>query len=159
MQVMSESQEWSKFLQTITQVEKQREFDRKVDRLKKSSSATTIWAVLPGIFGIYGIAHFYLNRPIEGLVILLAGMVPTFFLMGSLSWILAPYFYGIDTSLGLNSSTLAMVWVIAWGIRISFFVGNIISARYHYSRYDFYIHLKAQKPWNNWGLDSKMSLF
>ncbi len=148
------SEEWSKFLQTITQVEKNREFDRKVDRLKKSSSATTVWAVIPGLLGIYGIAHFYLNRPIEGLVILLTGFIPSLFLMGSFSALFVPYYYGDPNIFGLNSSTLVMVGFVAWGVRIAFFIGNIISARYHYSRYDFYIHLKASKPWNNWGLDS-----
>ena len=73
MSGMEESEELRKFIQTITLIEKKREFDRQVDRLKKSSSATTIWAIIPGLLGIYGMAHFYLNRPLEGLIIFLLG--------------------------------------------------------------------------------------
>jgi len=161
MQVMSDltkSEEWDKFLQTITKVERDREFDRKVDRIKKSSSATTVWAVIPGLLGIYGIAHFYLNKPIEGLVILLTGLIPSLFVMGSFSWLFAPYYYGNPNVLELDAENLIMIGIVAWGVRVAFFIGNIISARYNYSKYEWYIHLKASKPWNNWGLDSKMPL-
>ena len=103
MQIMNESKEWDKFLQTITQIEQNREFDRKVDRIKKSSSATTVWAVIPGLFGFYGIAHFYLNRPIEGLVILLVGIIPSLFLIGSFSWMFNPYYYIGKNNFGLDS--------------------------------------------------------
>ena len=152
---MDESQEWIKFLHTITQVEKNREFDRKVDRLKKSSSATTFWAVFGGILGIHGLAHFYLNRPIEGLVILVTGFIPNIFAGGMAFLFTASMFYPygnyLPPSIDFDPATSIFLFTV---LRLGFFVGNIISARYHYSRYDFYIHLKAKKPWNNWGLDS-----
>lgn len=154
MSDLTDPKEWNKFLQTITQIERSREFDRKVNRLKKSSSATTVWAVIPGILGIYGIAHFYLNRPIEGLVIFLTGIIPSLFLTGTLMSLINPYYYIGNNNFGVDPSSMVMIGMVAWGVRIAFFVGNIISARYQYSRYDFYIHLKAKKPWNNWGLNS-----
>ncbi len=152
----NESEYFNKFLQTITQIEKNREFDRKVDRLKKSSSATTFWAVFGGIFGIYGLSHFYLNRPLEGLVILLVGIIPSFFTINLFIWFLPGFLILNFDFLGLSSSDVIVMSYVMVAIRISFFVGNIISARYQYSRYDFYIHLKAKKPWNNWGLNSQM---
>ena len=151
---MSEVSQLDKFLANLIVIEKNREFDRKVDRLKKSSSAVTVWAVLPGLFGIFGIAHFYLNRPIEGLVILLSGFTFTAltFLFYAVS-LFAPYYtYNLPYLLNPTNPILA----ILVGVNISFFVANIIAARYHYTRYDFYIHLKATKPWNNWGLKSMM---
>ena len=71
---MDVSEALKKFIDTLTIIEGNRAFDRKIDRLKKSSSAVTVWAVIPAIFGIYGIAQFYLNRPLEGLLILCAGL-------------------------------------------------------------------------------------
>lgn len=153
---MEESEEFKKFLSILTQIEKNRELDRQVDRLKKSSSAVTVWAVIPGILGIYGISHFYLNRPLEGLLILISGFVSSIFIGGLFVMFAYPYFnpfgsWGLVT--GLDGIISTIIFIV---LRFSFFVGNIISARYHYSRYDFYIHKKARKPWNNWGLDSMM---
>ena len=89
---MSESDEFKKFMLTIVAIETDRRFDVKVDRLKKSSSATTIWAILPGLIGLYGIAHFYLNRPIEGLIILgIGGIVTALTLLVSLNSGFIPY--------------------------------------------------------------------
>ncbi len=150
------TEEFEKFLITITNIEKQKEFDRKVDRLKKSSSATTVWAVIPGLLGIFGVAHFYLNRPLEGLIILLVGIIPTFLLLGSSMWLLPGFLMGYSNFLGISSSDAITVGYIAWILYIGFFVGNIISARYQYSKYELFIHWKAKKPWNNWGLDSRL---
>jgi len=150
---MDGSEEFKKFVDILTGIEQKRAFDRKVDRLKKSSSAVTVWAVIPGIFGIYGISHFYLNRPIDGLWILLLGLVPSLF-VGNLFTLFTPYFFPFTNSvpvMGLDPITSFIIFTV---LRLGFFVGNIISARYHYSRYDFYIHQKGKKPWNNWGLDS-----
>lgn len=156
---MTESDEFAKFLTTITAIEKQREFDRKVDRLKKSSSATTFWAVFPGLFGIHGIAHFYLNRPIEGLIIFFAGILPGIFItiFTFIPSALVPlnFLPSVDT-FGLSSNNLYWITIALVVIRIGFFIGNIISARYQYSRYEFVIHHRAKKPWNNWGLDSQI---
>jgi len=152
--MVDESEEWKNFLTNITNIEKNREFDRQVDRLKKSSSATTVWAVIPAIFGIYGIAHFYLNRPIEGLVILLVGMIPSIILFSLLSISLYYFYFPISNLILKNGFPDSVYVFIVIGFNLAFFIGNIISARYHYSRYDYYIHLKAEKPWNNWGLDS-----
>ncbi len=148
--------EFEKFLITVTNIEKQREFDRKVDRLKKSSSATTFWAIFGGILGLYGLAHFYLNRPLEGLIILLIGIIPSLFTINLFMWFLPGFLIQNFDFLGISSSDVIMISYIMVLLRISFFIGNIISARYQYSRYDFYIHWKAKKPWNNWGLDSKI---
>jgi hypothetical protein len=155
---MPESDEFQKFLSTITKIEKQREFDRKVDRLKKSSSATTFWAIFPALFGFHGIAHFYLNRPIEGLIILITGLIPVI-LLSLLT--LVPFALPFLPFTSLSSFNVinfanATYWinVVLVILRIGFFIGNIIHARYQYSRYDFYIHHRAQKPWDNWGLNS-----
>ena len=159
---MPENDEFQKFLSTITKIEKQREFDRKVDRLKKSSSATTFWAILPALFGFHGIAHFYLNRPIEGLIIMIAGIVPGILMSATL---FIPFFstyltpitaYNLLPLLNISSdpNTIYLLTIALFVSRIGFFVGNIIHARYQYCRYDFYIHHRAQKPWNNWGLNS-----
>ena len=148
--------EFEKFLITVTRIEKQREFDRQVDRLKKSSAAATVWAVIPGLFGIYGVGHFYLNRPIEGLIILLTGIVPTFFLLSSLIWFMPGFLIDYSNLFDIPVSYIAIAGIIAWIVRIVFLVGSVISVRYHYSRYDSYIHYKAKKPWNNWGLNSKV---
>lgn len=150
------NEEFEKFLITITGIEKQKEFDRKVDRLKKSSSATTVWAVLPGLLGFYGIAHFYLNRPLEGLVILLTGLIPSLFLYGGVLIFLPFFGFNPFGSIPIPFEYLTLVSFIAAGCRIAFFIGNIISARYYYSRYEFYIHVKAKKPWDNWGLNSQI---
>ena len=151
---MDGSEEFKKFVSILTGIEQNREFDRKVDRLKKSSSAVTVWAVLPGIFGIYGISHFYLNRPLEGLVILLLGFVPSIFMGGLFALVAYPYFYPFTNWSPVTGLDPTISFIIFTVLRLGFFVGNIISARYHYSRYDFYIHQKGKKPWNNWGLDS-----
>jgi hypothetical protein len=156
---LSQSDEFSKFLTTMTAIEKQREFDRRVDRLKKSSSATTFWAVFPGLFGIHGIAHFYLNRPIEGLLILIGGILPGIFItaysltpfLSFIPWSFLPSLNG----LGLSPDYLYLATAALVVLRLGFFIGNIISARYQYSRYDFYIHHRAAKPWDNWGFNSK----
>jgi len=156
---LSQSDEFSKFLTTMNSIEKQREFDRKVDRLKKSSSATTFWAIFPSLFGIHGIAHFYLNRPIEGLLILIGGILP-----GILVTLLTvmPYFSFLPLSFipsmngfGFSPDTFYIMTLVLIGLRVAFFIGNIYSARYQYSKYDFFIHHRAQRPWNNWGLDSQ----
>ncbi len=151
---MTESEEFKKFLHTLTIIEQNREFDRKIDRLKKSSSAVTICAVLPGIFGIYGIAHFYLNRPLEGLLLLLFGIIPYLFMGGLFTLFAYSYFYPFTNWVPITELDATTSFIIFLVLRIGFFVGNIIFARYHYSRYDFFIHLKGKKPWNNWGLDS-----
>lgn len=153
---MVESEEFRKFIATLTIIEQNREFDRKIDRLKKSSSAVTVWAVIPGLFGIYGISHFYLNRPLEGLLILLFGLIPSLFLGGLFTLFTYSYFSPFANwvpFMGVDTTTSFIIFTV---LRLGFFVGNIISARYHYSRYDLYIHLKGKKPWNNWGLDSLM---
>lgn len=149
-----ENDNFEKFLITITSIEKQREFDRKVDRLKKSSAAATVWAVIPGLLGIYGVGHFYLNRPIEGLIILLTGIIPTFLLFGSLIWFMPGFLIEYSNLIGIPTSSTTIA-IIGWMARLVFFVGSVISVRYHYSRYDSYIHYKAKKPWSNWGLNSK----
>jgi len=152
--IMDVSDEFKKFVAILTGIEQNREFDRKVDRLKKSSSAVTVWAVIPGIFGIYGISHFYLNRPIDGLLILILGLVPSLFIGGLFTlftYAYYPLFPNWIPNTGLDTTTSFFIFTV---LRLGFFVGNIISARYHYSQYDFYIHLKGKKPWNNWGLDS-----
>lgn len=151
---MTDSEEFKKFLHTLSIIEENREFDRKIDRLKKSSSAVTVWAVLPGIFGIYGIAHFYLNRPLEGLLILLFGIMPSVFVGGSFALFAYPYFPLLSSWVPFSELNTTSSFIIFLVLRIGFFVGNIIIARYYYSKYDFYIHLKGKKPWNNWGLDS-----
>ena len=155
---MPESDEFQKFLRTITQIEKQREFDRKVDRLKKSSSATTFWAILPALFGFHGIAHFYLNRPIEGLVILITGLIPGILLsvLTLVPFVLPFLPLTSFSSFSVLDSVNTAYWITVALVvfRIGFFIGNIIHARYQYSRYDFYIHHRAQKPWDNWGLNS-----
>ena len=148
---MDGSEEFKKFVTVLTGIEQNREFDRKVDRLKKSSSAVTVWAVIPGLFGIYGIAHFYLNRPLEGLLILLLGLVPSIFMGGLFTYPYFSPFTNWSPVIGLDATISFIIFLV---LRIGFFVGNIISARYHYSRYDFYIHHKASKPWNDWGLNS-----
>ena len=151
---MTEDIQLEKFFLTITEVEKKREFDRKVDRLKKSSSATTVWAVIPGLFGFFGIGQFYLNRPLEGLIFLLGGFIPSFVLIGSFLNFL-PFGYVLYDAI-LDHNDAMSLTIIAVMMQITFFVINIISARYHYSRYDFYIHWKAKKPWNDWGLNSQI---
>ena len=155
---MTQNDEFEKFLSTITSVEKQREFDRRVDRLKKSSSATTFWAVFPGLFGIHGIAHFYLNRPLEGLIILVTGLIPGIFIgLYSLIPFVAPWgFLPSTNTFGFSPDYIYWIVISSLVIRVGFFIGNIISARYQYSRYESYIHYKAKKPWNNWGLDSQI---
>jgi len=153
---MDGSEEFKKFVTILTGIEQNREFDRKVDRLKKSSSAVTVWAVIPGILGIYGISHFYLNRPLEGLLILLFGLAPSIFMGGLFNFFPYTYFFPFINWVpieGLDTITSIIIFTV---LRLGFFVGNIISARYHYSRYDFYIHHKAKKPWNNWGLNSRI---
>jgi len=154
---MTNSNEFEKFLTTMTSIEKQREFDRRVDRLKKSSSATTFWAVLPGLFGIHGIAHFYLNRPIEGLIIFFAGLLPGIFITAFTFIPFEPLSMLPSMSLlGLSGENLVLLTGLLIATRIGFFIGNIISARYHYSRYEFFIHHRAKKPWDNWGLNSQI---
>lgn len=148
--------EFEKFLITVTNIEKQREFDRKIDRLKKSSAATTVWAIIPGLLGIYGVAHFYLNRPIEGWIILLTGIIPSFFVIQPLLWYWPGSLLGYSNIVDIPSSYIIIVSIVSWIIRIGFFIGNIISARYYYSKYDSYIYYKAKKPWNSWGLHSKI---
>ena len=157
---MTQSDEFEKFLTTMTGIEKQREFDRRVDRLKKSSSATTFWAVLPGLFGIHGIAHFYLNRPIEGLLILFGGILPGILVSLLTIFPMIPFaVMGNMPSLdgfGLRPDTLYWITIALVALRVGFFVGNIYSARYQYSRYEFFIHHRAKKPWDNWGLNSQI---
>ena len=156
--ILEESEEFKKFVSILTEIEENREFDRQVDRLKKSSSAVTVWAVIPGLFGIYGISHFYLNRPLEGLVLLLSGFISSSVFVGGLFPLFGYYpffspFANWSLVTGLDASIAIIIFIL---LRLIFFVVNIIFARYHYSRYDFYIHKKARKPWNNWGLDSMM---
>lgn len=141
---MDVSEAFKKFIDTLTIIEGNRAFDRKIDRLKKSSSAVTVWAVLPGIFGIYGIAHFYLNRPLEGLLILLFGIIPNLFVGGLFTLFAYSYFYPFTNSVPVMALDATSSFIIFLVLRIGFFVGNIISARYHYSRYDFFIHLKGK---------------
>jgi len=151
---MTDSDEFKRFIHVYTIVEENRAFDRKIDRLKKSSSAVTVWAVLPGLFGIYGIAHFYLNRPLEGLLILLFGIIPYLFVGGLFTLFAYSYFYPFTNWVPIMQLDPTSSFIIFLVLRIGFFVGSIISARYYYSKYDYYIHLKGKKPWNNWGLDS-----
>ena len=158
--IMDDGNEFKKFLTTITAIEKKREFDRQVDRLKKSSSATTIWAVIPALFGFHGIAHFYLNRPLEGLLFFFGGIIPGILLSGLIYFQSFFGFYSY-TIPGFGNFTIAPELVLALTIvmiifRVGLFIFNIISARYQYSRYDFFIHIRAKKPWNNWGLQSQI---
>ena len=155
MSGMEESEELRQFLHTITLVEKKREFDRQVDRLKKSSSATTVWAIIPGLLGFYGIAHFYLNRPIEGLIIFLLGLIPSLLLYVSIMINFLPSDL-LLSYLPIPPQYLTLLPLAAVGFHIVFLFVNVILARYHYSRYDFFIHVKAKKPWNNWGLQSQI---
>ena len=65
------------------------------------------------------------------------------------------FFMILDQFIGnLYLKAFVLFFIVFLLFRIGFFIGNIIHARYQYSRYDFYIHHRAQKPWNNWGLNS-----
>ena len=57
---------------------------------KKSEGLATLLAIVPGIFGLLGIGHFYSGRVRRGLVLLIGGLVlsgigSACFIVGSLS--------------------------------------------------------------------------
>lgn len=159
--------ETDKLRTELIEIEKRREFDRKVDRIKKSSAGTTIAAVLPSLIGIYGMGHFYLNRPLDGTGFLVGGFLVSIFgvLQGFNLLSLATSFVGFNPMTGISSegfwlgpegSGIWVPWVsVMILIHIGLLIANIVSARFWYSKHKNYVYDNAKRPWNDWGLPWK----
>jgi len=147
----------------LVEIEKRREFDRKVDRLKKSSAVTTIAAVLPSLIGVLGMGHFYLNRPLDGIGFLAGGIITMilgifqgFNIITGLFSPLGGPFAGSSSQgfwLGPEGNVFWVPWASIIGIiYLGIFIGNIVSVRFWYRKYDTFVEEHAKLPWNNWGL-------
>jgi len=171
-EVIKESQknlesETDKLRTELIEIEKRREFDRKVDRIKKSSAGTTIAAVLPSMIGIFGIGHFYLNRPLDGTGFLVGGILASVFgiFQGfNILSLLTPFsgftpFLGSSSQgfwLGPEGSAFWVPWIsVMIFIHVGLFIANIVSARFWFSKHKNYIYDHAKRPWNDWGLPWK----
>ena len=171
-EVIKESQknldsETDKLRTELIEIEKRREFDRKVDRIKKSSSATTVAAILPAIIGIFGAGHFYLNRPIDGTGFLVGGILTSIFgaSLGLSFLTFLTSFGGFTPFMGSSSqgfwlgpegSAFWVPWIsVMLFVYIGLFIANIVSARFWYSKHKNYIYDHAKRPWDDWGLPWK----
>ncbi len=137
-----------------------------MDRLKKSSAATTIAAVLPSLIGVLGMGHFYLNRPLDGIgflaggiIISVVGIFQGFNLLAGLFNPLGSPFAGSFSQgfwFGPEGNVFWVSWASVLGIiYLGIFIGNIVSARFWYRKYDTFVEEHAKLPWNHWGILTK----